>query len=285
MHSEKHYGGWFSIGLAIAAIIPALYLKISHIQIAYVWEAVIYGLAILGAASLLAWASEAAQAEISQSLAMVFLALIAVLPEYSVDLYFAITAAHNPQYVHYAVANMTGGNRLLIGIGWAMIPMLLWLRQRMKKEKGQGFNTEVVLEPAQKREISILIVASVYSFIIPIKGNISLVDTVVLFLLFALYLFMSYKGGPEEFEGEGPALAILDLPKWPRRLATIIMFLIPAGAIFMFAKPFADSLVLTGASYGIDQFVLVQWVAPLASEAPKLSRWRYSPSRGEARRR
>ena len=35
------------------------------------------------------------------------------------------------------------------------------------------------------------------------------------------------------------------------------------------AEPFADSLVEGGHALGIDQFLLVQWLAPLASEAPE----------------
>ena len=35
------------------------------------------------------------------------------------------------------------------------------------------------------------------------------------------------------------------------------------------AEPFADSLVEGGRALGIDQFLLVQWLAPLASEAPE----------------
>ncbi len=38
----------------------------------------------------------------------------------------------------------------------------------------------------------------------------------------------------------------------------------------MAAKPFADGLVATGEALGIDQFLLVQWLAPLSSEAPEL---------------
>lgn len=33
---------------------------------------------------------------------------------------------------------------------------------------------------------------------------------------------------------------------------------------------FADSLVTAGTDLGIDEFLLVQWVAPLAAEAPEL---------------
>ena len=54
----------------------------------------IFGLGIFAAATLLTWASEVAETEVSAGLALVVLALIAVLPEYAVDLYFAIEAPH-----------------------------------------------------------------------------------------------------------------------------------------------------------------------------------------------
>ncbi len=66
---------------------------------------------------MLSWAAEVAQHDIPQALALTILALIAVLPEYAVDMYFAFQAGRNPgsNYGELALANMTGANRLLIG--------------------------------------------------------------------------------------------------------------------------------------------------------------------------
>src|SRR5262245_63792680 len=75
-------------------------------------EALLSGAAIFGAAFLLSWAAELAQLEIPRGLAIAGLAVIAVLPEYAVDLYFAWQAAQDPTYIGYATANMTGANRL-----------------------------------------------------------------------------------------------------------------------------------------------------------------------------
>src|SRR5438034_1138590 len=86
------------------------------------------GSGIFGAAFLLSWTSEVAQLDITRALALAFLALIAVLPEYAVDVYFAWRAGQDPTYTAYATANMTGGNRLLIGVGWATGVFALWLR-------------------------------------------------------------------------------------------------------------------------------------------------------------
>ena len=51
-------------------------------------------------------------------LAIALLAVIAVLPEYAVDLYFSYTAGHDPDYVQYAAANMTGFEPAAAG-AWA----------------------------------------------------------------------------------------------------------------------------------------------------------------------
>jgi cation:H+ antiporter len=47
------------------------------------------GIGIFGAAFLLSWSCEVAQLDVPRALALAGLALIAVLPEYAVDVYFA----------------------------------------------------------------------------------------------------------------------------------------------------------------------------------------------------
>jgi hypothetical protein len=59
--------------------------------------ALLAGIAIMGAAFLLLCACDAAQAEVSQGLALAAVALIAVLPEYSVDMYFTWKAGQLPE--------------------------------------------------------------------------------------------------------------------------------------------------------------------------------------------
>src|SRR5256885_11457972 len=97
------------------------------------WEALSSGVSIFGAAFLLSWAAELAQLDIPQALALAFLALIAVLPEYAVDIYFAWQAGKNPVYTAYATANMTGANRLLIGVGWAAVMIAFWLKSGVRE--------------------------------------------------------------------------------------------------------------------------------------------------------
>jgi cation:H+ antiporter len=224
-------------------------------------EAVIFGLGIFAAATLLTWASEVAETEMSAGLALVVLALIAVLPEYAVDLYFAITAHSQPEHAHLAIANMTGGNRLLVGLAWPVIFFIFWRKFKqnvMPVDRGNALG------------IAFLGAATLYSFSIPLRGNLSLIDTAVMFSLFLAYLYITSRSPPiEEREFIGPAAVIGAMPPIPRRLTVLAIFIFAAGVIFAAAEPFANSLVDTGKSAGIDEFVLVQWVAPIASESPE----------------
>ncbi len=224
-------------------------------------EAVVFGLGIFAAATLLTWASEVAETEMSAGLALVILALIAVLPEYAVDLYFAITAHSQPEHAHLAIANMTGGNRLLVGLAWPVIFLIFWRK----------FKQNVMpVDPGNALGIAFLGAATLYSFSIPLRGNLSLIDTAVMFSLFLAYLYITSRSPPEEErEFIGPAAVIGVMPPIPRRLTVLAIFIFAAGVIFAAAEPFANSLVDTGKSAGIDEFVLVQWVAPIASESPE----------------
>jgi cation:H+ antiporter len=228
---------------------------------------VVFGLGVVAASFVLAWAAEAAEVDISGGLAIALLAVIAVLPEYAVDLYFAHTAGSNPEYVPYAAANMTGSNRLLLGLGWSTVALIsLYVASRRSGRTVKA----LVLDSGYKRELGFLAVASVVAFIIPITGQIHLVLGIALLAFFAYYLWRAAASGhDEEPDLIGPAARIGGLPTVQRRTAVISMFLVAAAVILLAAEPFANSLVEGGKALGIDQFLLVQWLAPLASEAPE----------------
>ncbi|MDR4215910.1 sodium:proton exchanger, partial [Bacillus paralicheniformis] len=68
------------------------YLGLPHPDLPAAIAVLIFGAAIIGAAFLLSWAAEAAQVDISAGLAIALLAIVAVLPEYAVDLVFTYQA-------------------------------------------------------------------------------------------------------------------------------------------------------------------------------------------------
>jgi cation:H+ antiporter len=246
-----------------------------------------------------------AQVDISAGLAIALLAFIAVLPEYAVDFVFASKAGNAvSQFGHVcrapgtteaspcslALANMTGSNRLLIGVGWSLVVFVGWYRFRRQVREGRSTGQslkEVVLERAHAVELSFLAVASLYCLTLPFKRTVTLVDAAVLVGLFIAYTVRIAKAPAEEPELIGVADTIGRFGTARRRATVIAMFIVAAAVIVLCAESFAESLVATGADLGISQFFLVQWLAPLASEAPELLvaglyAWRLKTSSGLA---
>jgi cation:H+ antiporter len=81
---------------------------------------------------------------------------------------------------------------------------------------------------------------------------------------FVFYLWKASRAGTSEPELAGPAARIGGLPRQRRRLLVTALFVFAAAVIVACAEPFASSLITAGTELGIDKFLLVQWVAPLA---------------------
>ena len=263
-----------AILLAVTLTLPGLGLRISGAHPTPWVSAMAFGLAVVGSAFLLAWAAEALQLDVSQGLALAVLALIAVLPEYAVDFVFTAKAGKDPtQYAPLALANMTGGNRLLIGIGWSLVVLLAaWRMRRIARVDGYDgpLDDEVKLGRAHSIEIAFLAVATLYSLTLPLKRTINLFDAVVLVSLFIAYMVRVSRAPADEPDLVGPAQLIGSLPRARRRVVVGLLLAFAAGVILACAAGFAESLVETGAQFGVSKFLLVQWLAPLASEAPEL---------------
>jgi cation:H+ antiporter len=254
------------IGLCVAIAAPALVLRLTGVHLPAALGLLAFGAAVVAASFLLAWAAEAARLDIAGPLAIAILAVIAVLPEYAVDLYFSYTAGHNPDYVQYAAANMTGSNRLLLGLGW---PLVVIISLGVASRRSGRSVRELVLQSGYRTELGFLFIASIVAFLIPLSGQISLVLGFALLGFFVFYLWKASRAEASEPDLVGPAARIGDLRRRPRRLLVIGLFVFAAAVIVASAEPFAESLITGGTQLGIDRFLLVQWVAPLASEAPE----------------
>ncbi|MEE8473828.1 MAG: sodium:calcium antiporter [Myxococcota bacterium] len=253
------------LALFAAALMPLPWMiahRFGGMGLSQEWVAIFAGFAILGGAFLLTWATELAERDIPQALAILVLALVSVLPEYAIDLHFAWTAGKDIEYAQYAVANMTGANRLLVGIGWAVVVLIACARSGQR---------ELAIHPRQRLEIRFLLWATLYSFVIPLTGTINLFDAAVLFVIFMLYAYSAAHSESERVTLVGPpALIDQQFTARGRRSWVIVLFVYAAYGIFVAAQPFADGLVEIGrASDTVDEFLLVQWVAPLASESPE----------------
>ncbi len=261
--------------VALAAGLPALLLRLAGArpdeasgtiawsggQLSAPMASLVFGIGVLAGAFVVSWAAELMQFDVSRNLATAMVALLAVLPEYTVDIYLAWTAATVPANAPLALANMTGANRLLIGIGWPAIALaVLWTR-------GQKL---IRIERSRWGETFFLALATLYSFVVPLKGSLNLFDSVVFLAIFGFYLRYVTRQEVHEPELEGGPVGIVGgLPTAARRLVTGALFAYAGAVLFASAEPFAEGLKLTGHAWGVSEFLLIQWLAPLASESPE----------------
>ncbi|MFB6266132.1 MAG: sodium:calcium antiporter [Halodesulfurarchaeum sp.] len=238
------------------------------------------GVAVLGAAFVLTWAAETAEKDVPRAFALAVLAVLAVAPEYAVDALYAWEAGVDPgspasvNAANLAVANMTGANRILIGLGWSGIALYAAYRALRTDDqavrKRDGFLADAVeLDPRIGIEILFLGIATVYAFLIPLNGGIDVIDAVFLVGLYVAYIVVIFRGEAGEEVHLGVPGYIQDLPRASRVGAILVMFAYSAFVILIAVKPFAKGLEAMGPRLGVSSFFMIQWVAPLASESPE----------------
>lgn len=246
---------------AVAATMPGLFIRFFHIELSPPLVVLFSGTAILCASFILLWASDLAQADISQTLALAVVALVVVLPEYAVDMYFTWQAGKFPDagYAQYSIANMTGANRLLIGVAWPTIAALWWIRARKAVE----------LSAERRIDILFLGIATAYALVIAVKGTLTWYDGLILMSIYAVYMGIISRRPCVRCELEGPVESLGRLPRFQRRSVTLLLFLFSAGVMASEAGIFSEGMVATGKAIGVNEFLLIQWIAPIASEAPE----------------
>jgi len=240
------------------------------------------GLAVVGASFLLAWGAETAEKDVPRAFAIAVLAILAVAPEYAVDAFYAWSAgsqagtAAGIEAGNLAIANMTGANRILIGLGWSGIAIFTVYRAYHVRdenvEKRSGFLADVVrLDQALTTEITFLWLATLWAFLVPLGGGIDLIDTVVLVGLYVSYILIIIRSGLETEEEHIGVPGYLQEYRKPKRIATVLALFVYSGIMILIAvEPFAHGLEQLGVNYGIPKFFMIQWIAPLASESPEL---------------
>ncbi len=255
-----------AIGSAVFLTLPWIIIRFSGFSLTPLLAAFFSGVAIIGAAFLLSWAAETSEIDVPRSASLAFVALIAVMPEYAVDIYFTWQAGQAPQspYVHYAVANMTGANRLLIGIGWSMVFLLaiFWKNNTDKKF--------VELDKSINLEILFLLAATLYAFTLYFKSDISIFDTLIFISLYIAYIILAMRSPHEEPELEGVPSFLASFGSLKRKLSVLLFFVFSGFIILISVESFSEGLIKSASHLGINPFLMVQWIAPLASESPEL---------------
>ena len=240
------------------------------------------GLAVLGASFLLAWGAETAEKDVPRAFAIAVLAVLAVAPEYAVDALYAFNAGQlagtpeGAEAANLAVANMTGANRILIGIGWSGIALFTVFRAASGAdpavEQRDGFlASSVKLDPDIATEVAFLFAATLWAFLVPLNGGIDILDMLVLVGLYVVYILIILKGDAEALEEHVGVPAYLQRLRRRLRVPVVLgLFTYSGVMIFSAVEPFAHGLEVLGEGFGIPSFFMIQWIAPLASESPEL---------------
>jgi cation:H+ antiporter len=236
------------------------------------WSAVWTFPSMILAAFVVAWGAEAAEFLIAQGLALAVLALVQTMPEFAVEAVIAWKAGKDPAMVHLAIANFTGSLRLLTGFGWPMIYAVAAFFSRRRRGRTLG---AIELADDHAVEVLGLLPPLAYFVVVWAKGNLSLVDAVVLTGTYVAYLAVLLRlPAREETEEEAeeiPAVSrwALSFRGWKRWAAVAGLFGAGGVLIFLVAEPFLASMMSVAVSLGISQFVFIQWVAPFISEFPE----------------
>ena len=263
---------WASIvllgGVGIPGVILRFFGESIGLHLSPALEALIFGIGIIGGAFLLSWAAEVAQLDVSASFAIAVLALIAVMPEYMVEATLAWNAGQSfdPQMpevtekMSLAAANVTGANRLLIGLGWSAVIIIFWLKRR----------TSFDMRGLLKLELPMLVVATLLTIVVAFTKIIPIWLAAVFIGVYIFYLWRSSTQESEEPDLLGAAATIASFKPLYRRLWVLGLFVYSAAIIIIVAPPFVHGLEATGEALGISKFLLIQWLAPLASESPEI---------------
>jgi cation:H+ antiporter len=260
--------------IAIAACVPAITLLSTGTAHDNPIQSLIYfGLAIVAAAFILGWIGEAAELDLSGGLAVSILALVAILPEYVVSIYFSWAAGKDPKMIAYATANLTGANRIVQGFGWPLVALIAFFSVRALKARKSGSQKQfgIKLEEDSRSDLGFLIFGSIVMLVVPLTQSMHLLAGILLVVIYCVYLWRVSGSSRDEPELEGTAAYVGALPTWARRTFILVMLALSATVIFLSAHPFGDSLIEAGKSLGIDEYILVQWLAPIASEAPEFT--------------
>lgn len=249
------------LAIMAACTLPGVLVRLSGAPVPPALGMFVFGGAVMAAAFMLASAAEAAELDAPPGIAVAGVALVAVLPEFVIEVYFAFSG-----HVEFVTASLTGSTRLLLSVAVGMPAIASVVLGRSGRARLQV----VELAPQRRVDLAIIAAASLYAPLIVLRGHLAWPDAVVLLGLYALYLRRVASGSPEAPHLVGVAAELGKLSQRQRRRWVGGIMVFSAGVVLVTAQPFADAVLLTGTTVGISPYLLVQWLVPLATEMPEL---------------
>lgn len=221
---------------------------------------------ILVSAFVIGWGAETAQTFIPRAVALSLLAWLQTLPEFAVEAQIAWN-----QQRDLMIANLTGSLRLLVGLGWPLIFFVHFFFHGMHK---RPVVKEITLEAEDYLGVMFLFISILYFCVILAKGSLTIWDSVVLTIIYVVYLWIGatkFQSHEAEEEDDLPWIGkhIVKLSTGPKYFFTTLLFVAGGVALYYSVHPFISTLERWSLQLGISTFVFVQWVAPFLSEFPE----------------
>ena len=119
-------------------------------------------------------------------------------------------------------------------------------------------------------ELPMLVVATLLTIAVAFFKMIPIWLAAVFIGAYIFYLWRSSTQESEEPDLLGAAAMIASFKPLYRRMWVLGLFIFSATVIIIVAPPFVHGLEATGEALGISKFLLIQWLAPLASESPEI---------------
>lgn len=266
--------------LSLAILIGALSFLAFYLGI----KGVLISLAIIVGALTIGTGADLLEMVLPSGVAIAIVALLQISPEFFVEWATVKKAAADPEFVHNAMANLYGANKLLVGFGPPLVFFVYYFFSTHKK------NDYIEFHQVKSFSIFVMVFAVLYNLFMYMKNSLMWYDSIALIIIYAFSI--TYIGRSEiRFQASGKETDDDDprdaehggLQKWlhqacrrhgvivPARvyLFALLFLGIGGGLLMGFAHPFLECLLEAAVAAGISTFVFIQYVAPFMSEFPE----------------
>src|SRR6185312_1572283 len=141
-----------------------------------------------------------------------------------------------------------------------------------RRKHGRAFQP-IHLHDEHSVEVIATVPPLVYFLWIWHKASIGIVDAVVLLAMYVGYLAILWRFPPKSEESLDQASAVsrwaYSRPGVWQPITIGALFLLGGALIYFTAHPFLNSMLAVATTFGVSEFVFVQWVAPFLSEFPE----------------
>ena len=260
--------------LAVAVFALGYYLKLKGIIISAI---------IIFAAVLIGYGAEVLELVLPSGVALAIVALLQISPEFFVEWATVKKAAFDPAFLHNAMANLYGANKLLVGFGPPLVFFVYYFFAPNKKENYIKFHA------IKSYSIFVMIFAVIYNLIIYLKNSLMWYDSIALIAIYFGSVFfigrmeLQYNKLKPASEEEAPEMEDSAVEKLIHKFvlagekviayrAYIVsfFFLATGGALLVgFAEEFLECLLHAATAAGISTFIFIGYVAPFMSEFPE----------------